>query len=82
MELYESSTVTLRTIISHPPLQRDKIDETMDADADLTAVEEREAFEDAKRLGERLEEGKTPMDVPGALGEPKRAGPLKEGVDA
>jgi charged multivesicular body protein 7 len=31
MRLYESSTVTLRTILSHPSLQRDKIDETMDA---------------------------------------------------
>ena len=31
MKLYESSTVTLRTILSHPSLQRNKIDETMDA---------------------------------------------------
>lgn len=31
MKLYESSTATLRTILSHPSLQRDKIDETMDA---------------------------------------------------
>lgn len=31
MRLYESSTATLRTILSHPSLQRDKIDETMDA---------------------------------------------------
>ena len=31
MKLYESSAVTLRTILSHPSLQRDKIDETMDA---------------------------------------------------
>ena len=31
MKLYESSTVTLRTILSHPSLQRDKIDETIDA---------------------------------------------------
>lgn len=31
MKLYESSTVTLRTILSHPSLQRGKIDETMDA---------------------------------------------------
>ena len=31
MKLYESSTVTLRTILSHPSLQREKIDETMDA---------------------------------------------------
>ena len=31
MKSYESSAVTLRTILSHPSLQRDKIDETMDA---------------------------------------------------
>ena len=31
MKLYETSAVTLRTILSHPSLQRDKIDETMDA---------------------------------------------------
>ena len=31
MKLYESSTITLRTILSHPSLQRDKIEETMDA---------------------------------------------------
>ena len=31
MKLYETSTVTLRTILSHPSLQREKIDETIDA---------------------------------------------------
>ncbi|KAF9647530.1 hypothetical protein BDM02DRAFT_3098000, partial [Thelephora ganbajun] len=31
MKLYESSAVTLRTVFSHPYLQRDKIDETMEA---------------------------------------------------
>ncbi|KAF9641821.1 hypothetical protein BDM02DRAFT_3194492, partial [Thelephora ganbajun] len=31
MKLYETSTVTLRTILSHPVLRRDKIDETMEA---------------------------------------------------
>ncbi|KAF9642406.1 hypothetical protein BDM02DRAFT_3264476 [Thelephora ganbajun] len=31
MKLYETSTVTLRTMLSHPSLQRDKIDETMEA---------------------------------------------------
>ena len=37
MKAYESSSVTLRTILSHPSLQRDKIDETMDALAEATA---------------------------------------------
>lgn len=31
MKSYESSTATLRAILAHPLLQRDKIDETMDA---------------------------------------------------
>lgn len=31
MKSYESSTATLRTILSHPSLQRDKIEDTMDA---------------------------------------------------
>ena len=31
MKSYESSTATLRAILAHPSLQRDKIDETMDA---------------------------------------------------
>jgi charged multivesicular body protein 7 len=37
MKSYESSTVTLRTILAHPSLQRDKIDETMDAMASASA---------------------------------------------
>jgi charged multivesicular body protein 7 len=44
MKSYESSTTTLRMILSHPSLQRDKIDETMDALA--------EANEDARELDE------------------------------
>lgn len=31
MKTYEKSTATLQTILSHPSLQREKIDETMDA---------------------------------------------------
>jgi len=37
MKLYESSTATLRAIITHPSLQRDKIEETMEAMAEATA---------------------------------------------
>ena len=122
MKLYETSTVTLRTILSHPSVQRDKINETMDAlhsvtedakDVDLTirmageaeqatiidddeierelralvivaegeklAAKERAALDDSKRLEERLEEVKTPTDVPAVLGEPQPAAQL-EGV--
>ena len=125
MKLYETSTVTLRTILSHPSLQRDKIDETMDAlhtatedakDVDLTirlageaeqatiidddelerelralvkdveaeklATKERAAFEDSKRLEERLGEVNTPTDVPEALCEPQLAVPVEGGVGA
>jgi charged multivesicular body protein 7 len=37
MKTYESSTATLKAILSHPSLQRDKIEETMDALATSTA---------------------------------------------
>lgn len=37
MKSYETSTATLRAILSHPSLQRDKIDETMDAMASAQA---------------------------------------------
>lgn len=37
MKSYESSTATLRAILAHPSLQRDKIDETMDAMASANA---------------------------------------------
>jgi charged multivesicular body protein 7 len=49
MKLYESSTATLRTILSHPSLQRDKIDETMEAMAEATA--DAEDIDDAIRTG-------------------------------
>jgi len=37
LKSYESSTTTLRMILAHPSLQRDKIDETMDAMASASA---------------------------------------------
>lgn len=37
MKSYESSTTTLRMILAHPSLQRDKIDETMNAMASASA---------------------------------------------
>ena len=37
MKSYESSTATLRAILAHPLLQREKIDETMDALATANA---------------------------------------------
>jgi charged multivesicular body protein 7 len=49
MKSYESSTVTLRAILSHPALQRDKIDETMSAMA--------EAGADAREVDEAIRIG-------------------------
>ena len=41
MKSYDSSAITLRTILAHPSLQRDSIDKTMDAlaEANLDARE-------------------------------------------
>ncbi|KAL5532598.1 hypothetical protein ACEPAF_4372 [Sanghuangporus sanghuang] len=44
MKQYESSTATLRAILSHPSLQREQIDATMDAMAEASA-EQREVDE-------------------------------------
>ncbi|KAG1782619.1 Snf7-domain-containing protein [Suillus placidus] len=49
MKTYESSTATLKAILSHPSLQRDKIEETMDALATSTA--DAREIDDAIRLG-------------------------------
>lgn len=49
MKSYESSTATLRAILAHPSLQRDKIDETMDAMAFAQA--------DAKEIDEQIRMG-------------------------
>lgn len=46
MKSYTLSTTTLRTILSHPSLQRDKIDETMDA--------LREANAEARDIGDTI----------------------------
>ena len=37
MQTYESSTATLRAILAHPMLQKEKIEETMDAMAEANA---------------------------------------------
>jgi charged multivesicular body protein 7 len=37
MKSYESSTATLRSILAHPSLRRDKIEQTMDALAEANA---------------------------------------------
>ncbi|KAJ6597081.1 Snf7-domain-containing protein [Mycena vulgaris] len=49
MKLYESSTATLRSILSHPSLHKDSIDKTMDAMAEANA--------DAKEVDEAIRIG-------------------------
>ncbi|KAJ7632803.1 Snf7-domain-containing protein [Roridomyces roridus] len=49
MKTYESSTATLRTILSHPSLQKDSIEKTMDALAEANA--------DAKEVDEAIRIG-------------------------
>lgn len=49
MKTYETSTATLKAILSHPSLQRDKIEETMDALATSTA--DAREIDDAIRMG-------------------------------
>ncbi|KAG2356131.1 hypothetical protein BDR07DRAFT_1301345 [Suillus spraguei] len=49
MKTYESSTATLKAILSHPSLQREKIEETMDALATSTA--DAREVDDAIRMG-------------------------------
>jgi len=55
MKQYESSTATLRSILSHPSLQRETIDETMEAMAAATA--EHRDIDDAIRVGAEVAHG-------------------------
>ncbi|KAG2111664.1 Snf7-domain-containing protein [Suillus discolor] len=52
MKTYESSTATLKAILSHPSLQRNKIEETMDALAASTA--DAREIDNAIRMGEDM----------------------------
>jgi len=52
MKAYESSTATLGMILTHPSLQRDKIDETMDAMASASA--DARDVDEAIRIGGQL----------------------------
>jgi len=49
MKSYESSAVTLRTILAHPSLQRSSIDKTMEALAEANS--DAREVDDAVRLG-------------------------------
>ncbi|KAJ9113220.1 hypothetical protein QFC22_006059 [Naganishia vaughanmartiniae] len=52
MKVYEASTATLTTVLSHPSLQRDHIDSTMDALAETMA--DQQEIDDAIQSGGQL----------------------------
>ena len=60
MKSYESSTVTLRAILAHPSLQRDKVDETMDAMASANA--DAREIDDAIRIGAEVAASEAGID--------------------
>ncbi|KAI0636980.1 Snf7-domain-containing protein [Trametes polyzona] len=60
MKSYESSTATLREILSHPLLQREKIDETMDAMASANA--DAREVDDAIQMGAEMAQADAGVD--------------------
>ncbi|KAI1795886.1 Snf7-domain-containing protein [Ganoderma leucocontextum] len=60
MKSYESSTATLRAILAHPLLQREKIDETMDALAAANA--DAQEVDDAIQIGAGMAQAETGVD--------------------
>ena len=60
MKSYESSTATLRAILSHPSLQRERIDETMDAMASANA--DAKDIDDAIRIGAAVAQADAGVD--------------------
>lgn len=72
MKQYESSTSTLQTILTHPSLQRDKVDETLDALAAATA--DHREIDDAIRQGTELAQAETNAGIDDAELEAELAG--------
>ncbi|TFK91023.1 hypothetical protein K466DRAFT_596452 [Polyporus arcularius HHB13444] len=60
MKAYESSTATLREVLAHPSLQREKIDETMDAMAAANA--DAREVQDAIQLGAEMAQADASVD--------------------
>jgi len=71
MTLYESSTATLRAILAHPSLQKESIEATMDALADVNA--------DAKEVDETVRIG---TDVAVGIGDVIDDGELEDELEA
>lgn len=60
MKSYEDSTATLRAVLAHPLLQRDKIDETMDAMASANA--DAKDIQDTISIGTEIAQGEAGID--------------------
>ena len=65
MKSYESSTATLRAILAHPSLQREKIDETMDAMASANA--DAKDIDEAIRMGTEMAQADAGIDDAGLI---------------
>ncbi|TDL21517.1 hypothetical protein BD410DRAFT_829025 [Rickenella mellea] len=85
MKSYESSTATLRAILSHPSLQRERVEETMEAMA-AASDEQREIDEVIRAgvgvVGEVVDEGELEMELAGLVEEVKKEESEKEAATA
>ena len=84
MKTYESSTATLRTLLSHPSLQRSHVDATLEVLAEVNA-EQRELDETiriggdvAVGVGESVDEGEVADELEALVQEAKREEEEKE----
>ena len=60
MKVYESSSATLRAVLAHPLLQRDKVDETMEELASANA--DAKDIDETIRIGIDVAQGETVVD--------------------
>lgn len=79
MKTYESSTATLRAILAHPLLQRDKVDQTMDEMASANA--EAKDIEDAIKIGMDISQAEAGADIDDAELEDELNKLIKESVE-
>ncbi|KLO08957.1 Snf7-domain-containing protein [Schizopora paradoxa] len=84
MKHYESSTSTLKAILSHPSLQRDKVDETLEGLAAVTA--DHREIDEAIQLGSEMAQAEAGIDdadleaeLAGLVADAEKEEVLKEG---
>lgn len=77
MKSYESSTTTLRTLLAHPSLQRDTIDQTLDALAAANA--DAKHVDDAIRMGGDIAMAEAGIEIDDAELEAELAKLVEEG---